>query len=93
MKLLKELTDLPAFGQRVDDQMRKWVQKMYNALEDDFWNYDSDFQHWAEFGLENPSNTVSALWDEVPEEQQDEYEDAYEQILDRIERENDDFDE
>ena len=78
------------YAGRQDDPFEKWVQRMQEALEDDFWNYDSDggFDGWYEWSFDNPSNAVNDLWKEVPEDQELRYGNAVEEIMQQLKHEN-----
>ncbi len=72
------------YADRPGDPFKNWTFQMHSALEDDLWNFEDDIDHWLKILDEYPSDTISTLWDEVPEGEEDRYKNAYEQVLKQV---------
>lgn len=67
-----------------EEPIRSWAIKMWQALQNDWYNSDGDWEWFVEFGLENPTNTIEKLWNEVPDDLFDQYESAFEWALHQV---------
>ena len=71
-----------------EGEVRTWAIKMWQALQDDWYNAEGDWEWFEEFGLENPTNTIEELWGEAEHDEDGfpiySYESAYDWALEQV---------
>lgn len=71
-----------------EEPLRSWAVDMWQAIQDDWYNADGDWEWFEEHGLGNPTNTIDNLWRNVPDGvDEDQAYDAYEWAVDQVARE------